>query len=78
MSANTKKTKTLVPGGHEFEIDEDDCAENGIKYYDSSDYHGGPFCRLCYKAACQHCDPEFLTESCPAKELETLPGLAYD
>jgi len=76
MNANVKKSKTLVEGGHEFEIDEDE--EGGIRYFDSPDYHGGPFCLLCYKGSCQHCEPEFLTEKCPGKEIATLPGLEYD
>jgi hypothetical protein len=74
MSVNAKKTKTLVEGGHEFEVDED----GDIEYYDSPDYHGGPFCRLCRAGDCQHCRPEILTEKCPAKAVATLPGLEYD
>ena len=72
--SDQKKTKTLVPGGHEFDID-----ENGhVIYYDSPGYHAGPFCALCYEGGCMDCRPEILTEKCPEKEVETLPGLEYD
>lgn len=69
-----KTTKSLVPGGHEFALDED----GDIDIYDN-DNHGGPWCRLCSDSWCMWCDPDRMQEKCPAKqESQTLPGLEYD
>lgn len=67
------KTKVLVPGGHEFKIDED-----GELDYMDADYHSYVWCVLCLDGECTMCNPDILKDACPEKAFATLPGLEYD
>lgn len=66
-------TKVLVEHGHVFKTDK----SGEIKYIETGDNHGGPYCVTCKVYFCQHCDPEVFEEKCLDRE-ETLPGLDYD
>ncbi len=46
-----------IDSGHVLELDED----GGVKYYDGSDFHGGPECVECGDMWCEHC-PNIIKE----------------
>lgn len=47
---------------HEFVLDADE--DNGLKYFELGEYHGGPKCVRCGGMFCRNCEPGVLTEPC--------------
>lgn len=71
-------TKTLVPGGHSFVVDQKNHHPLGVIdiFRLDENYHNGPECAKCGGFFCQHCNRDIYTEQCPEQD-ETLPGLEY-